>query len=311
MDIYSFFHNSDIFKDNKYTKWYLELVAKIKSENRKRYKTSDTRYVYYEEHHILPRCIFPEYEKLSQNKWNGILLTAREHFLFHWLLTKIMKTEVLFKKMENALSMMQQDRHGGRILSAWQYERARLAVSISQKGKECFFKGKKRPDHSAKMKGRYIGKYVSDETRQLISENWHDSRESVTCKYCGKTMTKSMHTRWHGEKCKENPDRTEDFNVNPKLKGRKFSKEHCENLSKVRRGRDKGKTWYNDGIKQIMCFPGNEPEGFILGELLKNKTKNIGRVFYNDGENNYRFLEGQAPSHMVRGRLTKKKEKEK
>lgn len=42
--------------------------------------------VYYESHHILPKSIFPLWKNKKSNK---VLLTAREHFFCHQLLTKI------------------------------------------------------------------------------------------------------------------------------------------------------------------------------------------------------------------------------
>ena len=41
---------------------------------------------YYERHHILPRSLFPLWEKDERNL---VLLTAREHFFCHQLLYKI------------------------------------------------------------------------------------------------------------------------------------------------------------------------------------------------------------------------------
>ena len=38
---------------------------------------------YYEKHHIIPRCL-----NGSNDKDNLVLLTAREHYLCHWLLWK-------------------------------------------------------------------------------------------------------------------------------------------------------------------------------------------------------------------------------
>ncbi|MDR0676487.1 MAG: hypothetical protein LBF97_05560, partial [Elusimicrobiota bacterium] len=45
---------------------------------------------YYENHHILPKSLFPLWEK---RKSNLVLLTAREHFFCHQLLNKIYSGE--------------------------------------------------------------------------------------------------------------------------------------------------------------------------------------------------------------------------
>ena len=54
---------------------YVKTLCRSKNDNK-----------YYELHHILPKSIYPN---LANNKDNLILLTAREHFLAHYLLMKI------------------------------------------------------------------------------------------------------------------------------------------------------------------------------------------------------------------------------
>ena len=63
---------------------YNEIIEKAKSENRIRLKKNNTNYIYYENHHILPRCIGG-----SNEKENMQLLTAEEHYICHRLLTYI------------------------------------------------------------------------------------------------------------------------------------------------------------------------------------------------------------------------------
>lgn len=42
----------------------------------------------FERHHILPRCIWPEFENLIEHRWNRIDLTPKEHFIAHLILMK-------------------------------------------------------------------------------------------------------------------------------------------------------------------------------------------------------------------------------
>lgn len=64
-----------------YEKNYYDYINYVKTLNRKRGDGN-----YYERHHIKPKSIFPE---LAKDKDNLVLLTAREHFLAHYLLCKI------------------------------------------------------------------------------------------------------------------------------------------------------------------------------------------------------------------------------
>lgn len=65
---------------------YMKIIDKALSENRKRLRKTDEKYVYYEAHHILPKSLFKEFEK---DKDNIVLLTPNEHFECHKLLTYI------------------------------------------------------------------------------------------------------------------------------------------------------------------------------------------------------------------------------
>lgn len=65
-----------MFLDNKYYKWYIKLTSK-----------QDIRLdCYTEKHHIIPRSMGGK-----DTKENLVVLTAREHYIAHLLLTKICK----------------------------------------------------------------------------------------------------------------------------------------------------------------------------------------------------------------------------
>lgn len=63
-------------------KIYEAIIQKAKYENRVKLSKNQEGYVYYEKHHILPRCL-----NGSNDKENLVLLTAREHYICHKLLT--------------------------------------------------------------------------------------------------------------------------------------------------------------------------------------------------------------------------------
>jgi len=69
-----------------YQKLYDNIIKNAKKQNRKKLNKNDIDYVYYENHHILPRCL----NGTDDNK-NLVLLTVREHFVCHKLLTYIYK----------------------------------------------------------------------------------------------------------------------------------------------------------------------------------------------------------------------------
>lgn len=98
---------------------------------------------YYENHHILPKSLFPLWSKRESNL---VLLTAREHFFCHQLLTKIYPSY----SMACALFYMCNGNEYQRsVCSSRDYERAKNELSkwcsIVRKGQEPWNKGKKCP----------------------------------------------------------------------------------------------------------------------------------------------------------------------
>jgi hypothetical protein len=82
---------------NKYKQWYTNITERAKN----RYLDS-----YTESHHIVPRSLGG-----GDEANNLVNLTAREHFVCHWLLVK-MTTGQEHHKMLNALRMMRAEKQG-------------------------------------------------------------------------------------------------------------------------------------------------------------------------------------------------------
>jgi hypothetical protein len=59
-----------------YQKIYESIIQKAKFENRIKLRKNHPNYIYYENHHILPKCLGG-----SDEKENLVLLTAREHYV--------------------------------------------------------------------------------------------------------------------------------------------------------------------------------------------------------------------------------------
>lgn len=77
---------------------YMLIIKHAKSEEQLGIRKKHNG-IYYESHHILPKSLFPLWAK---RKSNFVLLTAREHFFVHKLLTKIFPS----KSIEAALWLM-------------------------------------------------------------------------------------------------------------------------------------------------------------------------------------------------------------
>lgn len=137
---------------NKYSRWYFAIMAQ-----------GDDVSDYVEKHHIIPKSLGGP----LRDKSNIILLTARKHFLAHWLLTKFTEGNDL-RKMRWAFGAMCKQHQEKRILAAWQYEVAKRAnrkvrlsdeekSEISRKTKEAM----SRPEVKAKMGGPQSPEHVA------------------------------------------------------------------------------------------------------------------------------------------------------
>ena len=82
-----------LFFQSKYTRWYFSIISRAQI----RTLAADT---YRERHHIIPRSLGG-----SNDQDNIVQLTAREHFICHWLLTK-MTDGAAQKKMAYACKRM-------------------------------------------------------------------------------------------------------------------------------------------------------------------------------------------------------------
>ena len=82
---------------NKYQTWYQNITDRARDR---------TLEGYVERHHVIPRSLGG-----SDDAGNLVSLTAREHFVCHWLLTKMYTGEARYK-MLNALRMMRAEKIG-------------------------------------------------------------------------------------------------------------------------------------------------------------------------------------------------------
>lgn len=128
-----------MFLDNKYTKKYYSIINKALLEPRKKDNVA-----YYEKHHIIPRSMGG-----NDNKENLVLLTAKEHFICHLLLTKMCQSQNHYHRMVVALTAMSRQRGAkpAYYSKMYEYYRPKFAQAISS-----FQSGvKKSDDHKKKI----------------------------------------------------------------------------------------------------------------------------------------------------------------
>lgn len=101
---------------------------------------------------------------------NLTLLTYRERFICHWLLTKMIDNEYKFKLYNAFYCMTMFSNSNKRIVSSKQFELTRKYNSEAKKGKLNPFYGKTHSDEFKKLQSeRKRNRIVTDETRKKLS----------------------------------------------------------------------------------------------------------------------------------------------
>ena len=226
------------FKSNKYTLTYLKII-----ENRK--TNPLPKDVYTEKHHIIPKCMGG-----NNDKENLIKISGREHFILHWLLTKMVDGHYRYKMLE-AFSIFSNNKNRNIRFTSRQIESMRKAnaAASSERNKGNTAWKSRLPD--------------SDETKLLRSQSSAKSRwvnngteesftqshvELVVSSFWSYGRIKSDKIKKPRPPTSEETKRKLSISSKKALTGVKKSKEHCEAMSKSRRNQEKIKCEFCDGI---------------------------------------------------------------
>lgn len=145
-----------MFEENKYHRWYMELMEKARNV-----RSLDIK----ERHHVIPRCMGG-----PNTRDNIVELTPREHYIAHLLLPKFVKNSTHKAKMAYALF-----RFGGKNLRSRKFGCLRNSYIKLVSGKGNAFYGKHHsPETLIKMSGEnhpMFGKRHSQESIDKMKNN--------------------------------------------------------------------------------------------------------------------------------------------
>lgn len=208
-----------IFINNKYTTWYYQIIASAK-------KCPPLGYS--ETHHIIPRCMG------GSNKENNLIkLSARQHFICHLLLTKMVHEEPFLSKLKYAAILLKSV--NGYTIPSKVYEHLRTNIKQTPewvekrtigfrgrvsptKGMTPWNKGLTKETSESVRKASYqpkggtpwnLGKPATEEHKRNIKNgmaraniSYAHMRTRVQCIYCDVESTQSAITRYHNDNCK-------------------------------------------------------------------------------------------------------------
>lgn len=149
-----------IFIVNKYTRWYYNIITNAQARTL-------PKEIYTEKHHIIPKSLGG-----SNKKDNLVALTAREHFVCHWLLTK-MATGLVKQKMVYGLWRMAVPVNNRHRITSSQYTKIREEFCKENSKRH---KGKALSESCKKLKSEkqlgelnhFYGKTHTNDVKRLI-----------------------------------------------------------------------------------------------------------------------------------------------
>lgn len=196
-----------IFIDNKYTKWYNSIINKAKN------RIIDG---YTEKHHIIPRSLGGQ-----DTKDNLVEITAKEHFICHMLLVKMVEGKSR-SKMSYALWLMcnlkNQFQPNRYLPSSNTYEQIRvkhsLIVSANLRGISktySSFKGKKHSVETIELQRELKRGQRNPNFGVVQKQEWNEKKSKsqkgilkpkLICSVCNKTVGGHGNLeRWHESNC--------------------------------------------------------------------------------------------------------------
>jgi hypothetical protein len=165
-----------------YEKNYNDLMEHAKSKSRVKYKPTDPRFVYYEAHHIIPKCFGGAGKSRNHKHPNIVLLTAREHFLAHFLLCKIYEVngdKNKFYRMSKAFARFKKPETYNKM-NARLYESIRIKLARVQSE---LTKGKVTTSPESRARGLITRKknfeILSKEERASRAKNARDAQNKI------------------------------------------------------------------------------------------------------------------------------------
>ncbi len=211
-------------KNNKYLKWYKNIITNAKYKNRVKGEE------YYESHHVIPKSLRKDLEKETNNL---VLLTAREHFICHLLLPKFTFDEDMYKMLKAFEGMLNwKTKKQNRYVTSHIFEITRKTASI---------------EHSKRMKGsnNYMyGKTHTKEVRKIISNAnkgkiiSENHKKAISKKISGKNN--GFFGKTHSKKFKEEQSKRMMGKNNPMFgkpapnrgipHSKKFKEEHSKRM---------------------------------------------------------------------------------
>jgi hypothetical protein len=151
---------------------------------------------YFERHHIIPKCM-----NGTNNKDNLVLLTAREHYLCHWLLWKANKENYKLFYAYHIMTTVKSFKLSSKQFEIIKYVQ-RNVMSVLKKGKKFSATHKENIKRNhfdcSNCNNSFFGKIHSEESRDKIKLAWVERRKTPMTKDVKlKHSEQSLGRKWY------------------------------------------------------------------------------------------------------------------
>lgn len=171
-----------------YQKIYNQIIERAKNEKRIKYFG-----IYYESHHIIPKCLGGEGNaKQWRTHPNIVLLTAREHFICHWLLHNMYPNVNELKMSFWVMCNLKNSKQQRYIPSSRIIEYSKIKMCETKKGRVGYWKGKKLNDETKEKisKSKKGVKIHSEENKRKVGERSRGNTDRLGKKHTDETKNK-------------------------------------------------------------------------------------------------------------------------
>jgi hypothetical protein len=238
-------------------KIYDKIIKKANLENREKGYG-----IYYEKHHIIPKSMGGSNENI-----NLVLLTAKEHYIVHRLLTRIYPDN---RSILTAFHFMVHGQQGQRMyLSSRVYAEARELFIKVQKTRKLSEETKRKISESRK------GKKLSEETKEKIRQKALGRKASEETR---KILSNSHKGIEPGNKGKKMGPRSDEVKkqISYKLKGRKKpprTKEHTRKIIENRKRNKEKEEILKEFINKLVNNQQDIPEDIV--EIVNKNFRDL------------------------------------
>jgi hypothetical protein len=258
-----------IFLNNKYTKYYYQVVTSAQEKTRKRGRGIAR-------HHIIPAHFYIDNKRKEKDeatltkgwllgnpdeKSNLVYLTHREHLICHLLLRKMIEEEKRAGCIYAAWRMVNYELEDGSVIkcNSRLYDKIRTEVAET---------------HSKTMKGRPAHNKGKKEDRPEVLDNIKEAARKrdankKTCEHCNREFIPSNYKQYHGDKCEKNPNKDPNI-ITVKTRGQKRTQETKLKMSQS------AKEYLDENPRGPM--PQKQKDAISAGSIGKKKPASQGKA---------------------------------